>query len=140
MTKLERVDADDLRSALADADGAKATKRLMVALAYKDGVNVDVIASRYGIPQSTVYYWLDRFEEQPLARALEDESRPGRPPKLTDEQRAEVAEWLKRPPETDEMEETDSADGWTAERLQRRIAEEFDVEYSIPHVTRTFLK
>lgn len=137
MGKLENVSSETLRSALADAETAKAAKRLVVALAYKDGVDVTVIAARYGVPQSTIYYWLDRFDEQPLAEALEDEPRPGRPPKLSDEQRRTVESWLQSPSEA-----LDEANGesWTAERLRDRISEEFGVEYSVPHVSRTYLE
>ncbi|WP_276259075.1 helix-turn-helix domain-containing protein [Haloglomus litoreum] len=131
MVKLEGIDGARLRAALSEVETAKGAKRLMVALAYKDGVDVDVLTARYGIPQSTVYYWLDRFEERGLEDALEDDHRPGRPPKLTDEQRAAVETWLSDPPE--------GAERWTADRLRRRISEEFGVEYSAAHVGREFL-
>jgi transposase len=104
-------------------------------LAYKDGVDVTEIERRYGIPQSTVYYWLNRLEERPLQEALTDEGRPGRPPKLTAEQRATVDSWLSGPPESGD----EASVEWTAKRLRRRIRQEFDVDYSIPHVSRTFL-
>ncbi|WP_440988347.1 helix-turn-helix domain-containing protein [Haloarchaeobius baliensis] len=134
MTKLEDVDAGHLRAELATAETAKAAKRLMVGLAYKDGVGVETIASRYGIPQSTVYYWLDRFEGEPVAAALTDEPRPGRPSKLTEEQRATVATWLREPPDPG-----DTVDDWTAALLRDRIADEFGVDYSAAHVSRAFL-
>lgn len=136
MTKLEQIGAEQLRAALETADTAKATKRLMVALAYKDGVHVQTIASRYGIPQSTVYYWLGLFEKQPLDAALEVESRPGRPPKISAEERAIVKEWLDAPPTECGID----ADAWTAEHLQEQIHSTFDIEYSIPHVKRTFFE
>lgn len=137
MTKLEDISTDRLKSTLENVNDGKAAKRLMIAQAYKDGEKVKVLASRYGIPQSTIYYWLDRFEEHSLAEALEDESRPGRPPKLSPEQRTEVESWLESPPNPPE------ANGeveWTAERLKQRIRDEFDIEYSAPHVHRTFLQ
>lgn len=59
--------------------GCEATKRLTVGLAFKDGVNVDTISERYGIPQSTIDDWLDRFENRPTADALRDDPRSGRP-------------------------------------------------------------
>jgi transposase len=135
MNKLEQLGREQLRAALDDAATAKAAKRLMVALAYKDGVHVETLSDRYGIPQSTIYYWLDRFETQPIGDAVEDETRPGRPPKLSDEQRAEVESWLTSPPESD-----DEPTEWTGARLQQRISEEFGVEYSVAHVSRTFLQ
>lgn len=136
MTKLEAVGDKQLRAALETAETARATKRLIVALAYKDGVHVQTIASRYGIPQSTIYYWLDLFEQQPLDQALAVESRPGRPPKISAEERAIVNEWLGTPPEEHGID----ADAWTAEHLQEQISSRFDVEYSIPHLKRTFLE
>lgn len=136
MSKLDHVGTRELQAALERVDSAKAAKRLVVALAYKDGVHVGEIERRYGIPQSTIYYWLSRFEEKSLADALEDEPRPGRPPKLDSEQRAQVESWLEAEPESDEAEPT----AWTAERLRERIEEEFGVQYSEAHVGRVFLE
>ncbi|WP_255197545.1 helix-turn-helix domain-containing protein [Halorarius litoreus] len=136
MRKLDEIAADRLRAALDDAEDAKAAKRLMVAIAYKDGVDVETISRRYGIPQSTVYYWLDRFESMPIDDALRDEQRPGRPPKLSAAQRAEVESWLEASPAAVDID----ADGWTATLLRDHIHDTFDVEYSVAHVSRTFLE
>lgn len=136
MSKLDDLSGESLREALAEADEAKSAKRLVVALAYKDGVAVDTIAARYGIPQSTIYYWLDRFENQSIADALRDEPRPGRPPKLTEEQRETVETWLDSPPE----EFGHDAEAWQADDLRDQIYDTFDVDYSVPHVKRTFLE
>lgn len=81
---------DVLYEALADASTGKAAKRLMIALAYKDGVSVETLSERYGIPRSRVYYWLDRFEATSIDDAIQDEHRPGRPSELTDEERSEL--------------------------------------------------
>ena len=136
MSKLGDLSADRLRQALADAEDAKAAKRLMVALAYKDGVGVDTISERYGIPQSTVYYWLDRLESEPLDEALRDTPKPGRPPKLSDEQRQQVRAWLDESPGDLGYD----ADAWSADLLRDCIDEQFSVDYSTPHVRRTFLE
>lgn len=137
MTKLKETSTIELRTTLESVNDAKAAKRLMIALAYKDGERVTTLVSRYGIPQSTIYYWLDRFEKHSVTQALEDEPRPGRPPKLTPDQRAEVESWLENPPAPPE---TNREKEWTAERLKQRIQDEFDIEYSIPHVYRTYLQ
>ena len=60
--KLKEVDGDTLRDALGEASSAKAAKRLMIALAYADGVRVETLSERYDIPRATVYSWLDHFE------------------------------------------------------------------------------
>lgn len=52
-------------------EATKAANRLIVAPPYNDDVNVTAASSRYGIPQSTIYYWIDWSKEQPLKNALE---------------------------------------------------------------------
>lgn len=136
MAKLAEISVEELQMALGQVDEAKAAKRLMVALAYKDGVDVETISERYGVPQSTIYYWLDRLETQPLADALRDESRPGRPPKLNENQRELVESWVDGSPAALGYE----AETWRAEDLRDQIRESFGVEYSVPHVKRTFLE
>jgi hypothetical protein len=88
------VPLKELHAELESVESAKGAKRLMMAIAYKDRVDVETIAARYAIPQSTIYYWLDRLDKEPLSEALKDDSRPGRPSKLSPEQRATVADWV----------------------------------------------
>ena len=59
MNKLEDVDADALRETFTKTSDPKAMKRLMIALAYRDGVPVDTLSERYGIARSTIYSWLN---------------------------------------------------------------------------------
>jgi transposase len=135
MTKLEDVSADHLRELLANAESAKAAKRLMVALAYKNSVSVNELTERYGFAQSTIYYWLDRLDTEQIEDALRDAPKPGRPPKLSEAEREQAAAWLEKSPETFGYD----AESWTAALLRDRIAEEFGVDYSTAHVGRTFL-
>lgn len=129
MGKLAHVSADRLREELAEATGAKGALRLVVALDYKDGEPVDALSRRYGIPASTLYSWLDRFEERPVADAIEDESRPGRPNRLTADERAELAEALEDPsPNGDADRSTES--------VRDHIEERYGVRYSLGHVRR----
>lgn len=132
MNKLDDVDPDALRAALDDADDAKTAKRLMIALAYRDGAAVGTLSERYGIPKSTIYYWLDRFEERSIADAIEDEDRPGRPSKLDDDERERLARAVERAPSEHGLEDGE----WTPETLQTFIEREFDVTYSLGHVRR----
>ena len=132
MNKLADVDTDALQAALATASTPKAAKRLMIALAYADGVRVETLSERYDIPRATVYSWLDRFEHQPIDDAIEDESRPGRPAKLDASQRERLS---------DELMESPAASGydaseWTPPLVQRHIERIYDVTYSMGHVRR----
>ena len=132
MTKLDGVSAGRLRSRLSRADDPKAVKRLMIALAYVDGESVSALSRRYGIPASTIYYWLDRLEERPLDEAVADDSRPGRPRELTEEERDRLASDLRDPP----GEHGYDAAEWTSALVREHVDREFDVEYSPGHVRR----
>ena len=132
MVKPSSVAVGDLHEALVDVSTAKAAKRLMIALAYKDGVSVDTLSNRYAIPRSTIYYWLDRFEEMPIQEAIEDESRPGRPPALTESERNALQADLQKPPKALGFE----GDSWSIETVQKYIASQYGVEYSKGHIRR----
>ncbi len=132
MPNLDATSVSELQSALGDADTGKAAKRMMIALAYKDGVDVATISSRYGIPTSTVYYWLNRFDDSSLIDAATDDVRPGRPSELTEDQRESVRQWLTAPP----AERGLDAEEWTPALLREHIHEAFEVDYSTAHVQR----
>ena len=134
MGKLDDVSAATLRDRLDDVEHAKAAKRLMIALAYIDGVSVDTLSDRYGLPPSTIYYWLDRFQRRPIEDAIEDERRPGRPSKLTDTERNTFEGILRKTP----SEAGYDADEWSPELAQRYLEETFDVHYSVGHIRNTF--
>ncbi|MFC6823401.1 helix-turn-helix domain-containing protein [Halopelagius fulvigenes] len=132
MAKLDGVDPDDLRQSLSDVDSAKAAKRLVVALDYLDDVPVSTLSKRYGIPRSTLYYWLDRFEEESIEEAVTDEDRPGRPRKLGDDDRRRLSDHLREEPTDHGIDATE----WTPELVQEHIERTFDVSYSLGHVRR----
>lgn len=115
---------DVLYEALADASTGKAAKRLMIALAYKDGVSVETLSERYGIPRSRVYYWLDRFEATSIDDAIQDEHRPGRPSELTDEERSELRTNVAQSPQMVGF----NATSWSPELIQECVADEYGVE------------
>jgi transposase len=132
MNKLTDVDAEALQAALDAASSPKAAKRLMIALAYADGVRVETLSERYDIPRATVYSWLDRFEHHSISEAIKDESRPGRPSKLTASQRERLLDELAGSP----AELGYDAPKWTPERAQRHIEQVYDITYSLGHVRR----
>ncbi|WP_302082378.1 helix-turn-helix domain-containing protein [Salinibaculum rarum] len=134
MGKLEGISAARLRDRLDTVESAKAAKRLMVVLAYLDGVSVTTLSDRYDIPPSTLYYWLDRFEERSLEDAIEDQARPGRPTKLDDDDRVAFEETLRNPPQDAGYD----ADEWTPELAKQYLEEAFDVSYSAGHIRHYF--
>ncbi|ADQ69381.1 transposase [Halogeometricum borinquense DSM 11551] len=132
MVKLDDVDPDELRRTLAEVDSAKEAKRLVVALDYLDDVPVSVLADRYGIPRSTLYYWLDRFETESIEEAITDEDRPGRPRKLDEEDRNRLRSHL----DTTPREYNYDADEWTPELVREHVEHTFGVTYSVGHIRR----
>lgn len=136
MAKLQNVSVDALRDALDKVEDAKAAKRLTMAIAYKDGVRVETLSERYGVPRSTIYYWLDRLEDEAITEAITDAPRPGRPPELSAENRETVKAWLDAPP----REHGVDADEWTPQLLRDQIDEAFGVDYSVGHVRRQFFQ
>lgn len=132
MSKLSAVDPAELRSKLDDVTSAKAAKRLIVALAYLDGVPVDEISDRYGFPRSTVYSWLDRFEQRGVDGALADDPRPGRPRDIPEDDFDELASAVRNPPREVGLD----ADEWTPKLLERYVRDAFDVSYSLGHARR----
>jgi len=132
MDKLDGVSLSALQDQLDAADSSKATKRLMVAIAYKDGVSVSVLAERYGVPESTLYYWLDRLADKPLSEAVEDDERPGRPSELAADEREAVFDAFGDSPTAHGFD----ADSWTPELVREFIDRKYDVSYSLGHVRR----
>lgn len=132
MTKLEDIDTGALREALAGPTDPKAVKRLMIALAYNDGVPVETLSERYGIARSTVYFWLNRFEGGSIAGAIYDDHRSGRPPSLDEREREHLNRVLQRRPEDVGFEQT----FWTPELVQQYVQREYNVSYSLGHIRR----
>ena len=71
---MKGIPVDRLRTALDEADEAKAAKRLMVALAYTDGVHVETIGELLISIDDHLY--LDYFENRLTVDALRDEPSP----------------------------------------------------------------
>jgi transposase len=132
MGKLSEVDPDVLRTELGSVSEAKPAKRLMVALAYLDGESVATLSARYGIPRSTLYYWLDRFESEPVRSAIHDEDRPGRPSKLDTDQRDRLRADLTDPPTAHGFDD----ERWTPALVRTHVDRRFGVSYSEGHARR----
>lgn len=137
MGNLESVSADTLRDHLDRVDDVAATKRLMVAITYKevDGLSQNEAAAMFGFSSGWASHWfrrLERLATEPSEAVLSDEDRPGRPPKLSDPQRERFAAALRAPPREQGLD----ADAWTVRLARQYLAETFAVEYSDRHVRR----
>lgn len=132
MRKLHEVDVDALRSAFRNAEQPKAVKRLTMAMAYLDGVSVETLSRRYDIPRSTIYAWLDRFEEESVEEAIRDDRRSGRPAELEPREFIQLASDVGEGPHAHGF----SGNEWTANLLQTHIMAAYGVDYSKGHARR----
>lgn len=132
MDHLDEISVGDLQRALASVDEKTPALRLVVAIAYKQGISQSALADWLDVERKTIYNWLMRFEERGLESAVRDAPRPGRPGKLSHDQRGLLEEALERPPSDTGID----APAWTTALVQRFIREEFDVEYSQPSCRR----
>lgn len=132
MARLEEVSLDELHEALEEADEKKAVQRLMVAILYKQGPSVPMIAEWFDMRERTIYDWFDRLEAEPVPQAVRDRPRPGRPPKLTDAQRAAFERAL----ETAPAEHGYDAERWSPDVARAFLRDRFGVEYTRRHVQR----
>src|SRR6056297_2758874 len=132
MGRLDEVTVEELQDALDDVEGKKPTQRLLAAIAYKHDVSQTELAEWHGVQRKTIYNWLTRLEAQPIAQAVRDESRSGRPPKLAPDQQDRVEEALAESP----ADAGYDASAWTPELVRQYLRETFDVEYSRPSCRR----
>lgn len=133
MSYLESISGDDLRRALRDVEGRTPTLRVVVGINYKRGVSPTTLADWYDVSRTTIYHWLERLErltDESAADPLHDADRPGRPSKLSPEQRTQLVEVLAGGPSVAGYDAND----WTPTLARRYIREAFDVEYTTRHV------
>jgi transposase len=132
MARLQNVSVAALEAALDEATRKRETKRLLVAIIYKRGPSVPMIAEWLDTREQTIYRWFDRLESEPVAEAVRDRQRSGRPPKLADADRERFREAVRNSPEAVGYDRT----AWTTALAQRFLRAEFDVDYSRRHVQR----
>src|SRR3954453_21031789 len=90
------------------------------------------IADALGVSKGAVSQWMKRAREGGGVQALKRQPAPGAPPRLSEEQRAEVPKLLQRGAQAHGF----RGDVWTCERVAEVIRREFGVSYHPAHVSR----
>lgn len=129
---MEGVSVEELRAALEEVEEKKPTQRLLLAILYKQGPSVPMIAEWFDMRADTIYRWFSEMEREPLLEAVYDDNRPGRPAKLSDEQRAAFEGALQESPAKVGID----AAAWTPTLARRYLRDAFGVEYTLRHVRR----
>lgn len=113
----------ELRKAAGRAkDGRVARRMLAIALAL-EGVDRKTAAESCGMDRQTLRDWVHRYNDEGLA-GLRNRGGGGRKPRLTPEQKAELAAWVVAGPDP----ARDGVVRWRCCDLKRRIEAEFGVD------------
>jgi transposase len=118
------VSAADLRRAAGRTGDAAAARRMLAIALVLDGHRRGNAASECGMDRQTLRDWVHRFNAEGIAGLSNRPHRGGPAPKLSGEQQAELARWVRNGPDA----ERDGVVRWRLIDLRERIAREFDVE------------
>lgn len=132
MSRLDDISIGELQDLLKQVEGKTPTQRVLAAIGRKQGATLEELAERHNVVEKTIRNWLDRFAEKPLSEAPYDEHRSGRPPKLTDKQKATLFEVLNQSPK----ELGYDREAWYPELVHKHILETYNVDHSLRHVYR----
>jgi transposase len=121
VTRLD-LDASGLRRAAALSKEAAAARRMLALALVLDGALREEAAVSCGMDRQTLRDWVHRYNAEGVA-GLSNKRPPGAAPRLTAEQSARVAQWVRAGPNL-------AADGvvrWRRVDLAAKIAREFGV-------------
>jgi transposase len=116
------LDAGGLRAAAGRSKEAAAARRMLALALVMEGRSRSEAARAAGMDRQTLRDWVHRYNENGLA-GLHNAPERGRPPrKLTPEQEATVAEWVRRGPTSEH-----TVVRWRCVDLRDEIAQAFGV-------------
>ncbi len=105
--------------------------RMVCMLLLAEGHSPQSLAEWFGEHPRTLDRWRKRFEDKGIA-GLRDETSPGRPPRLSNEQTKELEAEIQLPPYTFGY----SANRWRGKVLQTHIERRYGAEISLRHCQR----
>ena len=106
-----------------------------MALLVAQGKTCPEVARLLGRRAQTVQSWVRAFKKKGLS-GLKDKSRPGRPPRLTEEQMAQIDQALRSTPEEYGL----NGHLWDGKTLSAFILKEFNVQLGVRQCQRVFHK
>jgi transposase len=109
----------------------QSVKKILVILAFADGMAKEQIAPLFKISAETVRLWLQAFLLLGL-QALKTGKSPGRPPKLTKTQKKELAEIIDRGP----SEAGFLSNCWRSPMIQHLLLEKCNIFYSVHYISQ----
>lgn len=122
ITRLD-ISVSELREAAAGTQDAKAARRMLAIALVLDGWPRDAAAEACAMDRQTLRDWVHRYNRSGLQGLADQPRRNGPRPRLSDGQRAKVAEWVEQGPTL----ERDGVVRWRCVDLQQRIKQEFAI-------------
>lgn len=129
------LDAAGLRRAAVRERDAAASRRMLALALVLEGQSRTEAAHAAGMERQTLRDWVHRYNAEGLAGLQDRVGETGPKRRLSSEQEAEVAEWVRRGPDPAK----DGVVRWRRADLARAVAERFGVvlaERSVGHVLR----
>jgi len=119
------VSAADLRREAARTNDAAAARRMLAIALVLEGYRRGVAARQCGMDRQTLRDWVHRFNAEGIGGLHNRPHGGGAEPKLTPEQQAELARWVREGPDP----AREGIVRWRLIDLRERIAGEFDVRF-----------
>ena len=123
----------ELQEEIRRSKDARYAHRLHAVLLVAQGMSSSEVAQLLGNGVRTVQLWVHRLKDEGL-QGLQDKPRPGRPPKLAEEQLSEISSVLRSTPEECGM----SGHLWDGKTLSAFILKEYDVQLGVRQCQRLF--
>ena len=115
--------------------GTQASGRLLgrihCVLLVNEGRSIAEVARWFGVHRRTLERWMAEYRRNGEA-GLQDETRTGRPPRLSADQRAALVTELAGPPQQLGY----SSDAWSGRLLRHHLAGRYDVRFSLRQCQR----
>lgn len=130
MGRFDDIPLSDLQELKGKTEGEIPRERVLAAIGRKQGDTIHRLAERHDVVEKTIRNWLDRFVDRPLEDAPYDEERPGRPSKLSDEQRSQLFEELRSNPTVLGYDRQ----AWTTSLAKYHIEDQYGITYTDRYV------
>ena len=133
MKHLDEISLEKLHETLEAVEGKQPTKRLLTAIAYKNGITQTELAEWNDTDRRTIYNWLMRLDtDGPLTEAVTNNQKSGRKRKLSGNKLQDMKQTIRNTPQKAGYD----VPVWTTKLVRHHLEKTCGVKYSIPSCRR----